>query len=219
LKNKIYAYEIDFKLFQYLTEKFTENENIQLFNEDILKAEIPPHDIVIANIPYSITGAIFDKVFYKERSPRGVLIIENSIAERIFSKNTYKNFSRITVTFNAFMKPEKKYKISRFNFIPIPKIELALIIVKPREDVDQFLIEEKQREFFLRFVAGLMPYKNKNLVNALSLFLKNQDVKNFSKKEVYNFIRSSNFTNQKVAQFELDEFVELSKSIYAFLYH
>jgi 16S rRNA (adenine1518-N6/adenine1519-N6)-dimethyltransferase len=219
LNNKIYAYEIDFKLYHYLTKKFSKDVNLHLINKDILKAEIPPHDIVISNIPYSITGAIFEKVFYTERSPRGVLIIENSIAERIFSKNSYKTFSRITVTFNVFMEPVKKYKVSRLSFIPIPKIELALIIVKPREEIDPFLMKEKQRSFFLRFVAGLMPYKNKNLVNALSLFLMRENVKNFSKTDVNNFIKRSKFTNQKIAQFEVDEIIELSKSIFAFLYH
>lgn len=219
LKNNIYAYEIDFRLYQYLKEKFSEDENLQLINEDILNAEIPPHDVVISNIPYSLTGPIFDKIFYKERSPRGILIIENSIAERIFSKNIYKKFSRISVTFNAFMEPVKKYKVSRLTFIPIPNIELALIIIKPREDIDQFLMIEKQRNFFLRFVAGLMPYKNKNLINALSLFLKREDKRHFSKKNVYNFIKSTNFANQKVAQFNVDEIIELSKSIYALLYH
>ena len=219
LKNNIYAYEIDFRLYHYLKEKFSEYENLELINEDILNAEIPPHDVVISNIPYSLTGPIFDKVFYKERPPRGILIIENSIAERIFSKNIYKKFSRISVTFNAFMEPVKKYKISRLTFIPIPNIELALIIIKPREDIDQFLIIEKQRNFFLRFVAGLMPYKNKNLINALSLFLKREDKSHFSKIDISNFIKSTNFANQKIAQFNVDEIIELSKAIYALLYH
>lgn len=218
LKNSIYAYEIDAKLYQFLIEKFSDEKNLQIINEDILKAKIPPHDIVISNVPYSITGAIFDKVFYNERAPRGVLVVENTIAERIFSQNTYKTFSRITVTFNAFMEPVKKNKISTLTFFPIPNIELALIIVKPREDLDQFLLEEKQRSFFLRFVAGLLPYKNKNLVNALSLFLKREDIKNISKADVYNFINNTKFTNQKIAQFQVDEIVELSKLTYAFLH-
>jgi len=40
LHNKIYSYEIDFKLFQYLTKKFPKNKNLMLYNEDILKANI-----------------------------------------------------------------------------------------------------------------------------------------------------------------------------------
>lgn len=217
--NKIYSYEIDFKLFQYLSKKFSNIKNLMIYNEDILKADIPPHNLVISNIPYSITGAIFEKVFYIKNPPRAVLIIEDSIAERIFSKNKYKDYSRITVSFNAFMEPLKKYKISRFSFIPTPKIDLALIVVKPRDDIDQFLLNEKERKFFLKFIAGIMPYKNKNLVNAISLFLKRENIGHFSKDYLNNYISSPNELEKKIAQFKVDEIVELSKSIYDLVYN
>ena len=219
LHNKIYSYEIDFKLFQYLTKKFPKNKNLMFYNEDILKADIPSHSLVISNIPYSITGAIIEKVFYNKNPPRGALIIEESIAERIFFKNEYKKFSRITVSFNAFMEPVKKYKISRFNFIPTPKIDMALIIVKPKDDIDQFLLTDKGRKFYLKFVAGVMPYKNKNIINALSLFVKNEDIGNFSKNDIYNFINGTKNLNRKIAQLKVDEIVLLSKSIFALLYN
>jgi len=219
LHNKIYSYEIDLKLFQYLTKKFSKNKNLMLYNEDILKADLPPHNIVISNIPYSLTGAIIEKVFYNENPPRGVLLIEDSIAERIFSKNEYKKFSRITVSFNAFMEPIKKYKISRFNFIPTPKIDLALIIVKPKDDIDQFLLADKERKFFLKFVAGIMPYKNKNIINALSLFVKNEGFGNYSKNDIYNYINDTKNIDRKIAQLKVDEIVDLSKSIFNLLYN
>jgi 16S rRNA (adenine1518-N6/adenine1519-N6)-dimethyltransferase len=217
--NRLHAYEIDFKLFQYLTKKFSKNKNLLLYNEDILKADIPQHDIVISNIPYTITGAIMEKVFYTENPPRGALIIENSIAERIFSKNQYKNFSRITVSFNAFMEPIKKHRISRFTFIPTPKIDLALIIIKPREDIAQFLLDKKQRKFFLKFVSGIMPYKNKNVVNAINLFVNNENLGNLSKDDIYKYIDDPNLIEKKIAQCKVDEIVDLSKLIFDLVYN
>ncbi|MHA1459550.1 MAG: ribosomal RNA small subunit methyltransferase A, partial [Promethearchaeota archaeon] len=171
--NPIYAYEIDSVLFSYLSNKFSSYENLKLYNEDILKVKLPSTNIIISNIPYSITGPIFEKVFYNSQPPRGALIIENSIAERLFNRNNYKSFSRITVTFNAFMIPVKKFKISRFDFFPPPNIDLSLVIVEPRKAIDQLLLSDDGRTFFLKFVAGIMPYKNKNMVNALKYFLKN----------------------------------------------
>jgi len=217
--NKLHAYEIDFKLFQYLTKKFSKNKNLLLYNEDILKADIPQHNIVISNIPYTITGAIMEKVFYTENPPRGALIIENSIAERIFSKNQYKKFSRITVSFNAFMEPIKKHRISRFTFIPTPKIDLALIIIKPREDIAHFLLDEKQRKFFLKFVSGIMPYKNKNVINAINLFLNKEILGNLSKDDLYKYIDDPNLVEKKIAQCEVDEIVDLSKLIFDLVYN
>ncbi len=215
--NQIYAYEIDSVLFSYLSNKFSNNENLKLYNEDILKAKIPAHDIIISNIPYSITGPIFEKVFYNPQPPRGVLIIENSIAERLFNRNNYKSFSRITVTFNAFMIPVRKFKISRFNFFPTPKIELSLVIVEPRKDIDQFLLSEDGRTFFLKFIAGIMPYKNKNMVNAITYFLKNDKNFNYSKQHIEDFFHKNQIKNDKLARFSVDDIIELSKNFFTFL--
>jgi len=215
--NQIYAYEIDSVLFSYLSNKFSNYENLKLYNEDILEAKIPSPDIIISNIPYSITGPIFEKVFYNPQPPRGALIIENSIAERLFNRNNYKSFSRITVTFNAFMKPVRKFKISRFDFFPSPKIELALVIVEPRKVLNQILLSDDGRTFFLKFIAGIMPYKNKNMVNAIKYFLKNDKNFKYSKQHIEVFLRKNHLKNAKVALFSVDEIVELSKKFYSFL--
>jgi 16S rRNA (adenine1518-N6/adenine1519-N6)-dimethyltransferase len=215
--NQIYAYEIDFVLFSYLSKKFSNFENLKFYNEDILKAKIPSHDIIISNIPYSITGPIFEKVFYNPQPPRGALIIENSIAERLFNVNNYKMFSRISVTFNAFMVPVKKFKISRFNFFPIPKIELSLVIVEPRKIIDEMLLSDLGKNFFLKFVAGIMPYKNKNIVNVLMYFLKNDKNFNYSKQQIEQFLHENQIKNDKLACFHVDEIVELSNKIFTFL--
>ncbi|MBY9015976.1 MAG: ribosomal RNA small subunit methyltransferase A [Candidatus Lokiarchaeota archaeon] len=215
--NQIYAYEIDSGLFFYLSNKFSNYENLKLYNEDILKAKIPSHDIIISNIPYSITGPIFEKVFYNPHPPRGALVIENSIAERLFIRNNYKSFSRITVTFNAFMIPVRKFKISRFNFFPTPKIELSLVIVEPRKAIDELLLSDDGRSFFLKFVAGIMPYKNKNMANAINYFLKKDKNFNYSRQHIENFLHENQIKNDKLARFSVDEIIELSKKFFAFL--
>ncbi|MHA1467231.1 MAG: 16S rRNA (adenine(1518)-N(6)/adenine(1519)-N(6))-dimethyltransferase RsmA [Promethearchaeota archaeon] len=215
--NPIYAYEIDSVLFSYLSNKFSSYENLKLYNEDILKVKLPSTNIIISNIPYSITGPIFEKVFYNSQPPRGALIIENSIAERLFNRNNYKSFSRITVTFNAFMIPVKKFKISRFDFFPPPNIDLSLVIVEPRKAIDQLLLSDDGRTFFLKFVAGIMPYKNKNMVNALKYFLKNDKTFNHSKQHIEDFLRENQLKNDKVALYSVDEIVELSRKFYLFL--
>lgn len=212
--NQIYAYEIDSILFSYLSSKFSNYKNLKLYNEDILKVNIPPHDLVISNIPYSITGPIFEKIFYTSHPPRGALIIEDSIAGRLFNKDKYKFFSRITVSFNAFMKPVKKFKISRFNFFPSPKIELSLVIIEPRKSINQMLLSDEGRTFFLKFVAGIMPYKNKNIANALYYFIKNDTNISYSKQYIEDFLNENQIKNDKLAQFSVDEITELCSKFY-----
>ncbi|MFX1311619.1 MAG: ribosomal RNA small subunit methyltransferase A, partial [Promethearchaeota archaeon] len=81
---KVYAIEIDSNLYKYLSEKFSIYNNCEIINDDILKIDIPPHNKVISNIPYTITGPILEKLFFNQDPPQGILIIEKNIVNRIF---------------------------------------------------------------------------------------------------------------------------------------
>ena len=210
---KVYSYEIDSILFQYTAKKLSHLKNLELINSDILKSELPYHNKVVSNIPYSISGPIIEKIFYNEHPPEGILIIEKNIADRIFISGNYKNLSRISITFNAFMEPLKKINISSHSFYPRPKIDLALIKVKPKVNLNSFLLERENREFFLRFVAGIMPYKNKDLSNALVLFFRNIKFEKLSKLEISRFLKELNVPNNKLFQFNVDDLINLCAKI------
>ncbi len=206
--NKVYAIEIEHKFCSYLSKKFSEHKNLEIINNDILKIELPNHNKVVSNIPYSITGPLLEKIFFKENAPQGVLTIERSIADRIFFQKEYKKISRISITFNSFMEPVSKFNISRNCFYPIPKIDLVLVKMRPRKNLNPFLLENKSKIFFLNFIAGIMPYKNKNIANALELFYKND------KKEIMQILQDNNIKNNKTFSLKIEDFVELSKLFY-----
>lgn len=212
---KIFAIEIDPKLSKYLSEKFSVYNNIEIINGDILEINLPKHNKIISNIPYTITGPILEKVFFKQNPPSGILTIEKSIGKRIFLSGNYKEFSRISVTLNAFMKPISKYNIPRKSFYPIPKIDLLLIKIIPNEDLHPFLSDASSTTFFLKFVAGIMPYKNKNLVNALSYYFKTTNQISYSKEKILQIFKENNYENKKLFNFKNKEIIELSSLFYS----
>ncbi|MFO7797678.1 MAG: 16S rRNA (adenine(1518)-N(6)/adenine(1519)-N(6))-dimethyltransferase RsmA [Promethearchaeati archaeon] len=212
--NKVYAYEIDKKLYQHLMKKFSHISNLKLINQDILEESLPDHNKVVSNIPYSITGPILEKVFFKSNPPEGNLLIEKTIADRVFYKDKYHNFSRITVTVNSFMESTERIQISKNSFYPSPKINLSLIKLKPRQKIHPFLLHQKTRQFFLKFIAGIMPYKNKNIANAIKLFLKEENITAIDKDKVINKLKENNYKNQKVSQFAIDNFASIAEKIY-----
>ncbi len=186
---KVYTIEIDPILCKYISEKFSNHRNIEITNGDILKVDIPFHNKVVSNIPYKITGPIFERIFFKEKPPQGILIIEKNIADRIFFEGDYKKYSRITISFNSFMKPISKFTIPRNSFYPVPKIDLALINIAPKAQINQFLLKDDGKKFYLKFLAGIMPYKNKNIVNAIELFLKQNRISKLEKKEILQILK------------------------------
>jgi 16S rRNA (adenine1518-N6/adenine1519-N6)-dimethyltransferase len=212
---KVYAVEIDPSLSCYLSEIFSVYENIEIINEDILKIDIPPHNKVVANIPYSITGSIFEKIFFNQTPPQGIMTIERSIADRIFISGNYKDFSRISVSVNAFLIPKSRSQITRQSFYPSPKIDLSLIRVIPRDNINDFLLDPVSSQFFLELVAGIMPYKNKNLLNALTLYFKANHPYPFTKQKISSVLQNTSYKDKKVFNLQINDFIELSRLFYS----
>lgn len=210
----VYAIEIDFKLSKFLINRFSHCNNIEIINDNILDIEIPYHNKVVSNLPYTITGPVFEKIFFREKPPQGILTIEKSIADRIFFQKNYKNLSRITISVNTFMNPIKKFNIPRKSFYPTPNIDLNLIVLSPNATIDKFLIENDKRLFYLNFIGGIMPYKNKNLINALEFYIKNKLKIIFNKIEVINILNQYNIKNHKVNSFKIDDFLKICKILY-----
>ena len=208
---KIYTVEIDFQLYSYLKKKFLHIDNLEILNGDILKLDIPFHSKIVSNIPYKITGPILEKFFFKMKPPQGVMIIEKSIAERIFLTDEYKKLSRITIGLNSFMKPIFKKLISKNCFYPIPKIENSLIKIVPREEIDPFFKDNASIEYYLKFIAGIMPYKSKNIANALDLYFKVNFKNVLSKFEISKILQENNYQNKKLMSFKIRDFIEISR--------
>lgn len=56
-----------------------------------------------------------------------------------------------------------------------------------------------------------MPYKNKNVVNALHLFFKANNNFSFTKEKIHKILQENNFEDEKLFNYKIDEFIELSK--------
>lgn len=211
---KVIAIEIDETLFEYLNTKFNDIQNLDLIKGDILEIDLPAHNKVVSNIPYSITGPLFEKLFFKKNAPEGILTIEKNIADRILYKDNYKNFSRITVSVNSFMEPVRHTTISKGAFYPRPKIDLSLLHLLPKKDLDPLLYDNDFRTFYLAYIAGIMPYKNKNIANAIHLFTKRYKDKPLNKEIIRQILEKKGMKNQKVFELKIDQFVDLGKAIF-----
>lgn len=213
---KVIAIEIDKTLFNYLSEKFANYDNIELLYGDILSIDLPDHDIIISNIPYSITGPLLEKLFYHSNPSPGVLTIERALANKLLRRDEYKKISRIGITHDSFMKVIKKYDISRNSFYPRPSISLSIIKSVPKAKIHNLLLEKDSRRFYIKFLSGLLPYKNKDTINALQLCLKNEFGTSFEKNEIKDILNKHGFIhhNFKVFTLSIDQFIQLSQVFY-----
>ena len=211
---KVFVVEIESKFCSFLSNKFSDSENLEIINDDILNIDLPEYNKVIANIPYNITGPILEKIFFREKPPQGILSMEESLAKRIFNLKNYKQRSRISLSVNSYMIPDKMLNISPHTFYPNPKINLALVKLLPKTNLDPFLTEEKTKKFYLKFIAGIMPYKNKNVANSIELFFNKKEQIKLNKNIILNTLKRIKIDNEKTFKLSIDEILEICKQFF-----
>lgn len=212
---KVIAIELDKHLYDYLSDNFSYASNLTLLHTNILQTDLPKVDKVVSNIPYSITGPLLEKVFFRNNAPEGTICMEKTLAEKILDYSEYKKKSRISINVNAFLEPCFLSNISRYSFYPLPKIDLSLLRFYPREGLSDFLTTKENRKFFLSFIAGIFPYKNKNLVNAISYFLAKTN--KIEKYHIKDLLSKNDIENNKVFSYTIPQLIEVSRIINKFI--
>lgn len=206
---KVHAVEYDFKLYNFLKKYVSNKENLNLIYGNFLKIEIPFYNKVVSNIPYTMTGPIISKILMKDEIPEVYMIIEERLAKRIVAKPNDKNYSRLSVSVNTFVKPTIIKEVSPHCFYPVPKIKLAMIKLIPHQKIDIFLKDKNNRKSYLDLLRGIFPYKNKNISKALYLYLR---IFKVGRNEIYNLLED-NQKEKKVRAFSKDALLKIAKLI------
>ncbi len=152
---KVVAVEIDKNLVKLLRNKFSNQKNVEIINEDVLKvnlAELVPHPLtpspktgrgwtreartdegvykVIANLPYYITSPIIRLFLESETPPQEmILLVQKEVAERIVAGPG--KMSLLAVSVQYYARPELLFCVDKNAFFPIPEVDSALLKIVP----------------------------------------------------------------------------------------
>lgn len=140
--DKLIAVEIDRKLVQELTEKFSGNKKLEIVNSDFLKINLkgllqkltrPPK--FLGNLPYSLATAIVQKVI-AELPPgswqRAVFTLQKEVAEKILNPKKL-NYLKIFVWHYCRVKP--LFDIPPQAFSPKPKVTSSSVVLEPADNI------------------------------------------------------------------------------------
>jgi 16S rRNA (adenine1518-N6/adenine1519-N6)-dimethyltransferase len=163
------AVELDKNLFPALKTVVAPYQNVHLVQGDILRLDpiilMDSMDyLVVANIPYKITSAIFRHLLESRRPPRRlVLTVQEEVAERICAKPG--KMSMLALSVQVYGDPEIVTYIPAEAFFPAPKVDSAVLRVEinPRPHIPPAQLDS----FFTLMKAGFSQ-KRKTLRNALS---------------------------------------------------
>lgn len=167
------AVELDESLIPVLGEVLKPFGNVRLIHGDILNFKpadlMPSADyLVVANIPYYITSAVFRHLLENPPRPRRIaLTIQKEVAERICAQPG--EMSLLALSVQVYGAPSIAARIPAGAFHPVPKVDSAVIRV---DLYPQPLIPAEKLDDFFRLAKAGFSQKRKTLRNSLSAGLR-----------------------------------------------
>jgi len=173
----VLAVEIDQGLQDILIELEQQYPNLHILWGDILKTDIEAELAlrwgeqalnsyrVCANIPYQITSPILFKLLLEcPRMVSASLMMQKEVANRLLASPGGKDYGRLTVMAHYYAEIELLMMVSRHCFYPQPKVDSAVVKIKPRGD-DRTEVNTERLD---RIVRAAFQQRRKTLVNALA---------------------------------------------------
>jgi 16S rRNA (adenine1518-N6/adenine1519-N6)-dimethyltransferase len=213
---KVIAVELDKKIFDYLktVKEIEKLNNLELLNKNILDlkiTELPQGKFkVVANLPYNITSIFLRKflpLIAAQKLDEMVLMLQKEVAERIIAKPG--NMSLLSLSAQFYSDPEIFYYVDKKNFWPEPKIDSAIIKIKPINNTIQrkLRLKVEEKDFFQIARIGFSA-KRKKLANNLANGLHKKQ------SEILPFLQESGLSpNVRAQELGVKDWINLAKSL------
>lgn len=213
----VVALEIDNGLIPVLKYTLGEFNNVTVYNEDVMKADLdallkPYFDkgrvSVCANLPYYITTPILMKLLESGLPFDYITImIQSEVADRLCAKSGSSDYGAITAVLAYYGITEKLFTVSAGNFMPAPKVNSTVVRIKLHKEKPYAPKDEK---ILFRTIKGAFEQRRKTLPNALSA-----SFSELTKEEITEAIVSCGHkADIRGERLDIKEFVDLSDKLF-----
>jgi 16S rRNA A1518/A1519 N6-dimethyltransferase RsmA/KsgA/DIM1 with predicted DNA glycosylase/AP lyase activity len=99
---------------------------------DVLKVDLPPFDVVVANIPYKISSPlVFKLLAHRPLFRLCVIMIQREFALRLVARPGDPMYSRLSINTRLLANVQHLIKVGKNNFRPPPKVESSVVSIRP----------------------------------------------------------------------------------------
>ena len=210
--DKVSAVEIDTRLMPVLAETLADFDNVKIYNEDVMKADLNKiisddfsglKTAVCANLPYYITSPVIMLLLESHLPIESITVmVQKEAAQRLCAEVGTRESGAITVGVNYYGTVKQIFGVSRGSFMPSPNVDSAVI----RIDVDKkYNLNEEQEKFFFKIVKSGFSQRRKTLANALSSLM------GIEKERVYSVLRSFDISESaRIESLKMEQLIELA---------
>ena len=168
------ALEIDRSLIPVLKYTLGDYENVTVYNEDVMQANLEEllaedfaaHPVsVCANLPYYITSPILMKLLESRLPFESITVmVQEEVADRLCAKAGSKAYGAITAVVNYYGYAEKLIRVPADRFVPAPKVDSAVIRITLWKEKP---CVPKSEDMLFRTIKAAFGQRRKTLANAL----------------------------------------------------
>ena len=120
--------------------------------------------IIAGNIPYNITTPLIARALTPPLPALITFLVQREVAARVTAEPGTKAYGALSIGVQAVAEAQRLFAVSRGAFQPPPRVESALLQLRPRADP---LITPDEAVRFREFVTRIFSYRRKRMVHAL----------------------------------------------------
>ena len=193
---KVVAFEIDQRLMPVLNDTLSAYDNIDLINEDILKADIRTviqekfqdvdDIVVVANLPYYITTPILMN-FLMQDLPinRYYVMMQKEVGDRISASPNTKAYGSLSIAIDYYTHAKTVQQVPKTVFMPAPNVDSIIVELIKRETPVVSIDNEEQ---FFKLTRGAFQQRRKTILNNYMLVFEDGKKK---KQEISEMLQSA----------------------------
>lgn len=174
---KVVCIELDKRMVNIVTDRFSLYENFEVINDDVLKVDLQKiiqenlsknnlkSAKIVANLPYYITTPIIMKLLEDRLKLESITVmVQKEVAERLAENPGEKESGAITYSINYFSDANIVIDVPNYSFVPAPEVNSAVIkldlLKEPR-------VKVKNEKTLFKVIKIAFMQKRKTLLNAL----------------------------------------------------
>ncbi len=164
----LYVIEIDSKLIRVLADRLKGFPHVRLIHGDALRVDLPAITKVISNLPYSVASAVTFRLLKEVDFELAILMYQKEFAQRLVARPGTSEYSRLSIDFQYLGVAEHLFDVGARDFYPVPRVDSSVLAVRKRKE-GSFA---RDHDIFFWVIHGIYSYPNKQLRNALRIWLK-----------------------------------------------
>ncbi len=207
---KLYALEIDQRLYPRLEQNLKPYNNCQLIKGDILKFDIDKFlqdnaikqkIKVIGNIPYYISSPIIEHLIgYRDKINIVFMTVQKEFGRRVVASPGSKEYGSLSCFVQYYTKGKILFEIKKGSFKPSPKVNSCFLSLEFR---DSPAVGVDNPEMFFKLIRTAFNQRRKTLRNSLEGLICRQDLEKFLEESGID-------KNVRPEELSLEQFASLS---------